>query len=203
MILQKTPLRAELRKKRAAFLALQKKAELRAAFTKHILSFLEGCAQDPCLVYAFWPLPQEPDITGALASLGERSYSIGLPTIVSLTSPLVFCSWTPDTPLVSSPHVPFLSLLEPGTSELTQAPSVVFVPCLGVDSQGTRLGYGKGCYDRTLTQLQRRNPQCSIVGVCFASGVVSHLPQEPHDVPLDAVITEEGLRLFPKNLSTT
>lgn len=71
---------------------------------------------------------------------------------------------------------------------------MVIVPMLGFDDHGHRLGYGKGYYDRFLSQLR---PDCPKIGVCFELGHLSEpLPSEPHDVPLNFVITEEKVYDF-------
>jgi 5-formyltetrahydrofolate cyclo-ligase len=62
----------------------------------------------------------------------------------------------------------------------------VIVPMLGFDHRLHRLGYGGGYYDRFLSE----QPQALKIGVCFELGKVSQLPIEPHDVPLDTIVTE-------------
>jgi len=72
-------------------------------------------------------------------------------------------------------------------------PDLVLMPLLGFDNQGTRLGYGGGYYDRTLTVLPKKP---LLVGLAFAAQELAHIPREDHDVPLDMVITENGIRFF-------
>lgn len=62
----------------------------------------------------------------------------------------------------------------------------VVVPCLGVAPDGVRLGRGGGYYDATLPALAR----ALRIGVAFEVQLVPTLPREPHDEPLDAVVTE-------------
>ena len=52
------------------------------------------------------------------------------------------------------------------------------------------LGYGGGFYDRTLAAL---HPRPTTVGVGYGHGFVPWLAPEPHDVPLDAMLTEDGV----------
>ncbi|MGQ9814045.1 MAG: 5-formyltetrahydrofolate cyclo-ligase [Candidatus Roseilinea sp.] len=52
-----------------------------------------------------------------------------------------------------------------------------------------RLGYGVGYYDRLLSRLRAGAPK---IGLAFALQRVPEIPMEPHDIPLDAVITEDG-----------
>ena len=67
---------------------------------------------------------------------------------------------------------------------------LIIVPCLGFDKNLHRLGLGAGFYDRFLADQTNTLK----IGLCFAAGFVkSSLPREPHDVPLDKIITEEGI----------
>lgn len=64
---------------------------------------------------------------------------------------------------------------------------LIIVPMLGfADSDLHRLGYGGGYYD----VLLHNNPAAKKLGVCFELGKLSDLPADPHDVPLDLVVTE-------------
>lgn len=63
---------------------------------------------------------------------------------------------------------------------------LVIVPGLAFSPAGDRLGYGAGYYDRFLAE--RRHARA--VGVAYAFQVVSDVPTEPHDVRVDAVITD-------------
>jgi len=70
---------------------------------------------------------------------------------------------------------------------------LVLIPGLGFDRIGTRLGRGRGDYDRLLTQLR---PGCVRMGHFFAAQAFGALPAEPHDQPLTAVLTEDGVAAF-------
>ncbi len=65
----------------------------------------------------------------------------------------------------------------------------IIVPMLGFDNRLQRIGYGGGYYDRFLAG----QPKALKIGVCFEIGRVDKLPAEPHDIPLDIVITEEQI----------
>ena len=71
--------------------------------------------------------------------------------------------------------------------------AIVLAPLVGWDGAGYRLGYGGGYYDRTLAAMTRK-PR--LVGLAFAAQELDSIPREPHDVPLDAVVTEAGVRHF-------
>jgi 5-formyltetrahydrofolate cyclo-ligase len=61
---------------------------------------------------------------------------------------------------------------------------LILVPGVGFDSAGRRLGRGKGFYDRLLAQV--RGHKC---GVAFEQQLVTELPEEPHDVRVDSILT--------------
>lgn len=84
--------------------------------------------------------------------------------------------------IVSCPVVP------PGEIDL------IIVPGLGFGRDGTRLGRGRGHYDRFLTQLR---PGTLLCGACFTCQVMDTMPTEPHDVPMHLLLTEEGCHPIP------
>ena len=68
---------------------------------------------------------------------------------------------------------------------------MLLVPLLAFDKDGHRLGYGGGYYDRTLAARKVR-----AIGLAYAGQEVSSLPADRYDQPLNAVLTEFGLRNF-------
>jgi 5-formyltetrahydrofolate cyclo-ligase len=70
---------------------------------------------------------------------------------------------------------------------------LVLVPGLAFDEKGARLGRGGGFYDRLLAA---RPATTRTMGVAFAFQIKAKLPGEPHDVPMDALLTDAGVR-FP------
>ena len=63
---------------------------------------------------------------------------------------------------------------------------VIIVPVLGFDAGGYRLGLGKGWYDRFLATQS----QAFKIGLAYSWAQLPMLPHEPHDVPLDILVTE-------------
>jgi len=76
--------------------------------------------------------------------------------------------------------------VQPGDLD-PQALDVVVVPGLAFTPDGRRLGQGGGHYDRFLPRLR---PGCITIGACFAEQVVTDLPTEPHDRPVDHLATD-------------
>lgn len=70
---------------------------------------------------------------------------------------------------------------------------VMLLPLVGFDTSGTRLGMGAGYYDRYLGAAKNKP---YLLGVAFACQQVDHLVRKEWDIPLDAVVTEDGLIEF-------
>ena len=72
---------------------------------------------------------------------------------------------------------------------------VVFLPLVGFDRRGLRLGTGGGFYDRAFAFRQLRSawhvPR--LVGLAYAFQEVAQLTAAAHDVLMDAVVTEDEL----------
>ena len=68
-------------------------------------------------------------------------------------------------------------------------PEMLLIPCNGFDARGFRLGYGAGHYDRTLAAMQ---PMPCTVGIAIEDGRIDDLGPEPHDIPMDWIVTEAG-----------
>jgi 5-formyltetrahydrofolate cyclo-ligase len=75
---------------------------------------------------------------------------------------------------------------------------VLFIPLVGFDARGNRLGMGGGFYDASLAYLRARRAwrKPYRIGVAFECQKVESLPADPWDVPLDAVVTEKRLYRF-------
>ncbi len=128
-------------------------------------------------------------IDTAASSLAQRSpRKIGLPVVNKLHKTLTFHAWYPGCPMEEDAY----NIPKPKDTEPV-VPTLLFVPCLGYGAGGYRLGYGGGFYDRTLATLQ---PKPFTVGLGFTQGYVDDLEPEAHDVPLDAILNDNGV-IFP------
>jgi 5-formyltetrahydrofolate cyclo-ligase len=72
----------------------------------------------------------------------------------------------------------------------------MLVPLAAFDVRGHRIGYGAGHYDRAIARLQARNLIPKLIGIAFDCQEVEIVPDEAHDMPLDSILTESGLRSF-------
>ena len=136
---------------------------------------------------AYWPIKGEFDALPALYrwSEAEPGRRIGLPVIDRETKQLRFHVWWPGCPMEEDAF----GIPKPKDTESFQ-PEMLLVPCVGYGPGGVRLGYGGGFYDRTLAALQ---PRPYTVGLAYTHGWVPWLKPEPHDVPLNAILNEDGL----------
>jgi 5-formyltetrahydrofolate cyclo-ligase len=75
--------------------------------------------------------------------------------------------------------------------------SVLFLPLLGFDAAGTRLGSGAGYFDRALSFRRHRQfwHRPLLVGLAYDCQQLEHIQPHSHDVPLDAVVSEQGVML--------
>jgi 5-formyltetrahydrofolate cyclo-ligase len=65
----------------------------------------------------------------------------------------------------------------------------IILPMLGFDRTGGRMGYGAGYYDRFLA----KNQKVRKIGIAFACQEYDNLPVDGNDIPMDYIITEDGI----------
>ncbi len=145
------------------------------------------------VIGAYWPIKGEFDPLPALHRWKEdgelqgepQRRRIGLPVIDKVHKTLSFHAWYPGCPMEEDAF----GIPKPKGTERV-VPTLLFVPCVGYDARGFRLGYGGGFYDRTLAGL---DPRPATVGLGFANGLVEGFEPEAHDQPLDAILNEDGV----------
>jgi 5-formyltetrahydrofolate cyclo-ligase len=102
-----------------------------------------------------------------------------------------FYRYQPGTSLAPGAYgVPEPPCADPLVTGQHSGPLLILVPGLLFDRQGYRLGYGKGYYDRFLNGLKQNGTAAVTVGASPGTLLVDRLPNEPHDVPVDIIITE-------------
>jgi 5-formyltetrahydrofolate cyclo-ligase len=132
----------------------------------------------------YWPFRGEPDLRPLMRTVLEGGGLCALPVVVEKKAPLVFRLWQPGGRLV--PGVWNIPILADGDEVL---PDVVIAPVVGFDSACYRLGYGGGFFDRTLATL----PHPLAIGVGYDAAAISTIYPLPHDVPMEAIVTERGI----------
>ncbi|HEY0918542.1 5-formyltetrahydrofolate cyclo-ligase [Devosia sp.] len=182
----KAALRAQAHRQRAQFLEAHRSD---AATAVADLFFAEVPLAPEEVVAAYWPIRDELDCRPIVARLVDEGWRVCLPVVVGPEQPLAMRLWQQGAPLYPAGF----GTLAPDESAPLATPDLVLVPLLGFDRLGTRLGYGGGYYDRTVAAMQRK-PR--LVGFAFAAQEVDLVPRAAHDLQLDAVITEHGVRHF-------
>jgi len=145
------------------------------------------------VIGAYWPIKGEFDPLPALHRWKEdgelqskaTQRRIGLPVMDRVHKTLTFHAWYPGCPMEDDAF----DIPKPKDTEVI-VPTLLFVPCVGYTDGGYRLGYGGGFYDRTLASLE---PRPFTVGLGFANGLLTGHEPEAHDVPLDAILNDEGV----------
>jgi 5-formyltetrahydrofolate cyclo-ligase len=177
MLTDKLALRARLRAERDRYAAEADEAILAP---EHFIARLRGGMR----VATYMPIGSEADPTQLAFAAAEHGCSLALPHVVDRTSPIRFLAWQPGDPLVNGPF----NLRQPAEGAEI-APDVILTPLVGFDHRLNRLGQGAAHYDRAFA----RYPDAWRVGVAWSVQEVPAIPTEIWDVPLQAVITEQGM----------
>lgn len=132
----------------------------------------------------YWPVRGEIDIRDLGVAHLSNGGRVALPVVVTQSAPVEFWSWRPEMPMSRGVwNIPI-----PAEREVLE-PDALIIPLVGFDPQRYRLGYGGGYYDRSIAAAARR-PFCVGVGLEEA-GLASIFPQ-PHDIPMDLIVTAGG-----------
>ncbi|WP_116246107.1 5-formyltetrahydrofolate cyclo-ligase [Nocardiopsis sp. FIRDI 009] len=144
-------------------------------------------------VACYYSIGGEPDTRKLVTTLWKRGAYVLLPVFLP-GGELDWAAFDGPESLAPAGH----GLVEPtghryGTGALAGADAVI-CPALAVDRGGMRLGRGAGCYDRALAL---KGPHTPSIAVVHDEEFVASVPSEPHDRPVDAVVTPGGgLRVF-------
>ena len=132
----------------------------------------------------YWPFRGEIDLVGLMCDLVRQGIGAALPVVAEKGRPLAFRRWEPGMELR-----PGVWGIPVPTGEPVM-PGCLLVALVGFDDAGHRLGYGGGYYDRTLAAAV---PRPLAIGVGYAFQRLPTVHPQPHDQPMDAIATEEGL----------
>lgn len=156
--------------------------------TRMIASHLDHVAGELAGKYVsvFWPFRGEPDLRGWMATVAAHNGTCLLPVVVAKRTPLIFRSWRMGEPLERGVwNIP----VPAGGKQVD--PEIVIAPLVGFDSDCFRLGYGGGFFDRTLAGFDRKP---LTIGVGFESQSIKTIHPLPHDIPMDVIVTDKGVR---------
>lgn len=132
---------------------------------------------------------------GLIARLIESKGSVVVPRVVR-DEPIVALHRVTDFPRGFRRGV--YKILEPDPEVWTETVhptdlEVIFVPGVGFDRRGGRIGFGAGYYDRLLAMA----PSLYKIALCFSFQIVDDLPTDDRDVGMDAILTEKEFLEFP------
>lgn len=131
-------------------------------------------------VSAYWPMRSEADPRPILEALNEKGTALCLPAIVD--GAMLFRRWAPWEPIVPGGF----GTLVPEPAQPVVKPAILIVPLAAFDRRGYRIGYGKGYYDRALSELGA----ATAIGIAYGAQEIAAVPDEPHDQRLDWIVTE-------------
>lgn len=137
------------------------------------------------LVGFYWPFRGEIGLHEPVRRLVGQGARAALPVVVEKRQPLEFWAWRPGAPLGRG----VWDIPVPVERQVVQ-PTALLVPLVGFDGEGYRLGYGGGYYDRTLATMR---PKPLTIGIGFELGRLATIYPQPHDIPMDAIVTEAGV----------
>lgn len=173
----KNRLRAQIRAARDAFVAgkppaIEAPPEYRALLKPGLT------------VTSYVPIGSEADPSLLARAAVEAGCVIALPHVTIRTEPMRFLAWATEAALFAGPF----GLQQPATDATALVPDIILTPLLAFDAKLDRLGQGAGYYDRAFAQF----PHARRIGVAWDVQRVETLPTDPWDMPLHAIITENG-----------
>jgi len=161
----------------------------RRSWNERITAHLLGGFEMPveAVVGYCWPYRAEYDARFAVRRWREQGVTAALPEVPGQNAPLRFRTWWPAAPMRRGVY----DIPVPEGTDIV-VPDVLIVPMNAFDGCGFRLGYGGGYFDRTLAALERRVVS---IGVAYELARIETIDPQAHDIPMDFVVTEAGIRV--------
>jgi len=137
-------------------------------------------------IACYMPLKGEVSCKSILQTLPKKRHTTCLPAVTARDTPLVFRQYKIGDELRRG----IMGPLEPALDARVIIPDIIIIPMLGFNRGKYRLGYGSGFYDRTLEEL-RNLKSVRTIGLAYSLQETDEIDIEPHDIPLDMIITEK------------
>ncbi|MHB2267598.1 5-formyltetrahydrofolate cyclo-ligase [Aliihoeflea sp. PC F10.4] len=147
------------------------------------------------VVSGFWPMRSEVDVRPLMAALADRGARLCLPAILDKET-IVFRELKRGGEMIDMGF----GTWGPGPDADELIPQIMLIPLAAFDARGHRIGYGAGYYDRAIERLQAQGHTPRLIAIAFDCQEVDAVPDQPHDVQLDEILTESGLRAFVQPL---
>ena len=159
-------------------------------------NFIKGVPlKTPCVISGYWPVKGEINVLPLLETLRTHGHTCVLPHVVDKLTPLIFYKWDSKTPMIQGAYG--IQEPDPKASSII-IPDIILVPLLAFDTDGHRLGYGGGHYDRTIEYLKAMR-KITVVGISFAYQQFDTVPIESHDHTMDYIVTERNVFKMERN----
>jgi 5-formyltetrahydrofolate cyclo-ligase len=172
---------------RKAFVATLSDAD-RALLERQLAERLTALCAEAKVVAGYAPIGGEISPIAAMEEARAVGAIVAFPAFANPGRPFRFLAGEP------SASGPF-GILQPRLSAVAVDPDLILVPLIAVDTKGTRLGRGKGHYDRVLAPLKRKGAR--IIGIGWSMQMLSiPIPRDPWDVPMDGFASPEALFWF-------
>ena len=142
-----------------------------------------------CIISGFFPIRSEIDPRPLMDKLRVRGAQLCLPVLKDTTT-IVFRQLVRGDDLIDTGF----GTRGPGPQARELDPQIMLMPLAVFDNFGGRIGYGAGHYDRAISRLISSNAKPRLIGVAFDCQRHQPVPQEAHDIALDAIVTESGYR---------
>ena len=160
----------------------------RALLERQLAERLTGLCASAKVVAGYAPLGSEISPLQAMEEARAVKAIVAFPSFDNPAKPFRFRA---GDPVISGPF----GILQPKLSAPAVDPDLVLVPLIAVDGHGTRLGRGKGHYDRALGPLRRKGAR--LIGIGWAlQRLETEIPSDPWDVPLDGFAAPDRLEWF-------
>ena len=143
-------------------------------------------------VGSFMPIRSEISTNKLNKAILDMDKKLAFPTIEKNSETLIFKT----TNTLKGFKLGKFNIPEPKDNNKEIIPQLFFVPCLGFDLKGYRIGYGGGFYDKTFEKLKKLNLLFNTVGFAYDDQKQNELPIEKFDYKLDFVLTEKQLYTF-------
>src|SRR5690625_3059252 len=192
-IMHKSNLRRLLRKRRQALtLSEQTLAAQKLCEQLETLPVLSAA----CRVGLYFP--SDGEISPLTYARAHREHKYYLPSLCTQEKRLLhFHPWQVHDPIIYN----HLKVAEPANQNKTIAVAqldVILMPLVGFNHKGVRLGMGGGFYDYTLRNLKQGNSGPLLIGIAHACQYYETLHEDPWDIPLNAVVTDQETLIFPQ-----
>lgn len=143
------------------------------------------------IVSGFMPIRSEADLRPLMERLRTKGARICLPVLLDRET-IAFRAFEAGSALVKTGF----GTTGPDGHAAVLDPAILLVPLAAFDATGQRIGYGAGHYDRAIARLHAKGLETTLIGIAFDCQEVPSVPAQAHDVALDAVLTESGMRYF-------